>query len=498
MRAHLLFVPLFCAITILSNIANLQSQTDEEQTVPLFPPVDGILSPTSQHIPPVPFENFSNSKSGVELFVSNYGTIGLNGESGTAGGIWPRGSGMSYLYGGGFWFGAEKLWRRDTTNPSSPRELQKKTVVSFNPNSGKSWFVPGVITSPLSESKLELTPEAINNYRLYSSLDYDPQTGEQLDPNDKLEGRANWPVWDIDPNRVPGKHHYFGDYLQNPAERTIEFNPEGPSIISDQDMVAVFKDTDLSFYEIEENKARSQGYPLGIQVEQQVFNWETGRLKDVVVIRYRFINKSPDTLYNCYMAPVYDIDIGSAWNDRMRVLIPSQHQDSLNMGVMWSEASGGDSAYGNVGVDILESPAVYPVGNEEEGFIRRDKAYYENSEQLGLHALRNWVIDVDPQTPEERYRFMAVQTRDGDNGGGDKRLCISTGPFNMYPGDTAVVAVGLIFAYGLVPEQKGTWEDLKDLIDLDMYTQQMYDRVLRTSSVEGDRAWRMFRELDLQ
>ena len=469
---------------------------DQDSNVP-NPTSESFISNAFSTLPFGPYQNAPNSLSNVEFYVSNYGTVGLNVAQGKAGVMWPRGSGNQYIFAGGIWFGAKKMWPRDPDDPNSPPELQEKCIISYNPISGRSWFVPGYIDQPYEESLIDISVNGLNNYRLYNSLDYDPKTGEPKDIEDKLLNDANWPIWEDEVFPEPGTRHYFGSYQRDMNSRDHELFPGGPAIISDEDMFAVYKDTDLSVFEPGEDYAQRNGYPLGIQVEQQFFSWGTGKLRDVIILHYYFINMSDDTLYDCYAAPVYDIDIGFGGNDRVRTVIPVESQDSLDMGLAWTNPDKGDEEFGYLGVDILESPAVYPYGHPEQDYIRKDKDYYEHSEQVGLHAFRNWIIDIDPQTPQERYRFMAEETRDGDNGPGEKRLCISTGPFNMRPGDTAVVAVALLFAKSAGTEHRGTWEDIVHLIDLDVCTQQFYDTVLKTSGVREEVRRRMMKELDL-
>ena len=481
--------------TLSSQVLEPSEQSPAARIVPEL--LSGNPSPSTLNLSRIPrqaLENFSLRRSNVDLYISNFGTIGLNGKEVQAGGMWPRGSGRQYIQGGGFWFGAKIFAVSDPEDPASPTVLQPRTVISYNPNTRKSWFVPGEISQPINRSGIDRSKEGVNLYRLYSSLDYDPVTGQPFDQADIVNGGPNWPIWDGDPNRIPGAEHYFGEYVLSSSQRTQEIYPDGPAMISDEDVVAVFKDTDLWAYETK----GEPGYPLGIQTEQQVLSWEDGRLKDVVIIRYRFINMSNDTLFDCYVAPVYDVDIGSPGNDRVRILEPVQSKDTLNLGVVWSEQSAGDSAFGYFAIDMLETPAIYTPGHSEYGYLRRDKPYYEGWEQLGLHSLRNWIVNEDPQTSEERYQYIASPIRDGDNGPGDKRLCMSTGSFAMRPGDTATVAIALIFANGAEQKRDGSLADLRSLIELDIYTQQVYDSLLRTSSVEGEEFWKRLQELDLR
>ncbi|MCB0711701.1 MAG: hypothetical protein KDD67_05155 [Ignavibacteriae bacterium] len=431
--------------------------------------------PTIQRTPLGTFESLQNKVSNIQFFSTNYGIIFLNVAAGNAGGVYPRGSGKAYLFGGGIWFGAQKLWPKDPADPNSPKELQSKSVISYNPNSGRSWMAPGEVTQPYQTSRLDGSPEAVNKYRIYFSTEYDPFTGEPFDQADIQNGGSNWPIWDTDPNEDFLVDRYVGRYVSDIQQRNRKTFPKGPAVVSGEDIVSIFKDTDLTLYEIGKGRATRDGYPLGIEVDQRIYTWGFGQFQNFIFIRYSIVNKSADVLYNCYMAPALDTDIGAAGNDRMRTVIPSAAEDSLDLGVQWSETTSGDQGFGYMAADFLESPAVYPVGHPEEGFIRKDKKFYTNDEQLGLHALRNWVIDIDPRTPEERYQFMAEPTRDGDNGGGDKRFLQSTGPFNMNPGDTARIVVGVMIAPAKSNAPNGEWEDMDSLITLDLFAQKVYD-----------------------
>lgn len=328
---------------------------------------------------------------------------------------------------------------------------------------------------------------AIDNFRLYRSTDYDRASGQPTDPNDN---GASWPVWDTDMRHTLGENHYFGSYVEEPQNRSATLYDKGPAILSDEDIFAVFKDTDPGRYEMGRQAALDAGYPLGLQFEQTAYSWGVVSYRDFIIIRYRIVNRSSDTLYDCWVGPAIDFDIGLGINDHIHSAIPEDRRDNdtLNLAVAWSETESVD--YGYFGCDILESPAV-----DNTGFIRKDKGIYPGHEQLGLKTLVNWVIDIDPKTPEERYDFMARGTLDGDNGAGDKRMMAATGPFSMLPGDTAHLAFGLLFAPGAGSVRTGQWEDITHLIELSRFAQMVYDSMRSTSGVEesgdGWRPWRM-------
>lgn len=434
----------------------------------------GEDGPEIQRVPSSAFEIIKNKISNVEFVSSNYGIFGLNVTGSRAGGLWPRGSGNAYIFGGGIWFGAQKRVR-DT--------LRKMAIISYNPNSGTSWMVPGRITQPLSQSGTDETQAGVSKNRIYFSTDYSNFTGEPFDNRDRLTGGPNWPVWDTNPADTLKVNRYLGYYVDDITMRNRATYSKGPAVISQEDIFSTFKDTDLGRYEIGKGLAQRQGYPLGIQVEQTIYSWGFGQYKDFIFLKYDIINQSSDTLFDCVMAPAMDMDIGAPANDHTSIAIPDKADDTLNLGVQWSETTGeGNRIFGYVGMDFLESPAV-----DGKNFIRKDKPFYQQHEQLGLRTFRNWIIDIDPKTPEERYEFMARIQRDIDNGGGDKRFLMSTGVFNMRPGDTARVVCAILCAYGYDPRQPGAtnvaatgaWDNMSRLVSLDTFAQFVYDNNFR-------------------
>ena len=330
-------------------------------------------------------------------------------------------------------------------------------------------MVPGKIGSDPLDSPVDNSSEGINKYRLYRATDYSPNSGRPLDANDVAQGGPYWPIWDTSPTDTLKANHYFGEYIDDVTQRSLATYPKGPAFISGEDIFSTYKDTDVSRYDSAVVlTAFAQGYPLGIQVEQTDYSWGAGQYANFMFIKYVIINRSQDTLQECWMAPALDMDIGTATNDHNKIAIDDMLEDSLNLAVQWSEAE--SKKYGYVGVDFLESPAV-----NQQGFIRKDRNVYADEEQLGLQTFRNWTIEIDPKTPQERYDFMSSLNRDGDKDPGDKRFLMATGPFNMLPGDTARVVVGIIFAYGSGTTPTGQWTDMQNLIALDQFAQTVYD-----------------------
>ncbi|MBS1536561.1 MAG: hypothetical protein JST20_02285 [Bacteroidetes bacterium] len=403
-----------------------------------------------------------NKVSRIELFNTNYGMIGHDVQKSLGGGIWPRGSQNQYIYGGGIWFAAKKL----TTKGDTTRLVE----IGYNPNSGASWFAPGMI-----EDGDEAQDAFRNKYRIYFSTDFRPD-GVPFNPADG----PNWPIWDSSPDKLDTlkKDRYLGYYVDDIDSRNKRINPKGPAFISGEDIFTVFKDTDLNRFEGGVGTRRSQGFPLRLQYEQIIYSWGFGDYRDFMFIKYYIINKSKDTLLDCWAASAFDMDIApttntqnGAGNDHTRFY---DEDDTLNLAVQWSDGNQGESrkGFGYIGFDFLESPAL-----STNNYIRHDKKYYSGKEQLGLVSFRNWTIDNDPKDNGDRYDFMSQKNqKDGDNGAGDKRFLMSTGPFNLRPNDTARVVVGLIMANTVKGgDANGTTADLEELIRKDKFAQKVYD-----------------------
>ena len=147
--------------------------------------------------------------------------------------------------------------------------------------------------------------------------------------------------------------------------------------VSDEDLVSIFKDTDLSRYDGGAVKRKADGYPLGLQVESRIYTWKNTDMKDFIILTYLIQNISNDTLLDCHLGGIYDVDITlltntkGASNDRCRYF---DEDTTLNLAVGWTETTEGEGGkgFGYIGLSLLESPAV-----DSLGFIRNDKYIFK-------------------------------------------------------------------------------------------------------------------------
>jgi hypothetical protein len=461
------------------------------------------------------FDLQKNTVSNIDFYTTNYGIFGFDIARQRGGGFWPRGSQNQYIFAGGFWFGARKYRARanDTVSYVS---------ITYNPNSGDGWFVPGRINYGGPGSKDQADEDNVNNdeklkYRTYFSSDFNPGSGAPI----QSEHNFNWPIWDssVRIEDTLKTNRYFGKFIPQVELRNTTQFKKGPAFISGEDIFSTYKDTDLSFYEGGVASRRERGYPLRLQVDQMIYSWGFGDYRDFIFIKYEITNYSADTLWQCWLAPVMDVDIAraissgfGAGNDKAKFY---DCDTTLNLAVQWTNTDRGEFGYGfgYLGFDFLESPAVQkyfdttrneirdkdgnlirvdtiltqipydPIkhkGMDLPNFVRKDSTFYHNSSQLGLNTFRNWSIEVDPKEDEERYQFISSKIKDGDTGPGDKRFMMATGEFNLRPGDTARVVVGMILANtGLGGEADGTCDDMSELVRKDKFAQAVYDNNFR-------------------
>lgn len=382
-----------------------------------------------------------NTLSNIDFTTKSNGVLfnGLNGRGAT---YWPRNSNNQYIFGGGIWFGAKKEYNDET---------KTYCLISYNPNNGKSWMSPGRI-----EDGDEIDIAGTKKYRVYFSTDMN------LDGTPKnTDYGPNWPIWQTyDPD-----FRNIGSYVYDEEERNSTFHPMGPDYISDEDIFCTYKDSDLSPYDGPESNRKDKGYPLRTQWEQTIYTWESGIAKDIMIVTYKVINMSQDTLFYCYSGQIIDFDIvnklysSGALNDRCTYYFPDEE---LDLGVAWTDYNHGEDGmgFGYMGMSLLSSP------------VTDDDLYIINGlpncspDQSGLYTFQILSIYQDVNEDISRYNILSSGFYEGDNGPGDYRAILSTYPFHMRPGDTASFAFMITFASpDNGGEANGHPDDMDNLIE---------------------------------
>lgn len=385
----LLSIMLIAAITVFS-IATLNAKTK---------PASSKIKLMKQTYPDNMFDQRYHDVGQLYLPITNYGIHGNEVSTGGAGGIWPKGSGQAYIFGGGIWIGAIK-------------NGTKLVSVGYNPNSGASELVPGFEYDPSHNYAVD--PAGV---RVLMSTDYPSRI--------ESENLPDWPYgyYNPDPDGNPTTND--ADTVSTWAEAGEGYKPVTVSV---QDSYAWFSDADPTY------KFDVAADVLGVHVIQQGYAWNYFFNQNFVFLTYDIINASEEPLLDTYLGVVVDPDIGDSSDDMVGF------DDTRNLGYTYDNdgrESGWSTNPGYVGYVFLESP-VDPATGEE----------------LGLTAFRIFTIAVDPGTDVERYDVMAANgTYDVDASPEDKRFCMPTGPFSLQPGETARVVVGILAARDLASLQ---------------------------------------------
>lgn len=390
------------------------------------------------------FDSQPNTISRVAFYTTNYGTWGLNASTNTGGVIFPRGTQNQYIFGTGFWFTAMK--RVDGT-------LQKLCDLSYNPRTGVSWMSPGDI----SDGDTALTDLA-EQYQIYNSVHFNSDASSK-------KGVIPWCTW-VEDNRIVGDDGYLGSYIPDITKRNTANYKSGHAILSNEDIISYYKDTDLRLNEDGHILASKQGYPLRIQTTERIYSWQYGLLRNTVLIVYEIQNRSTDTLFNCSFTKVTDFDLlvnGPNWKGYLNDYIRYYNEDPLlQLVVGWTGTDQGElgKGFGYAGVSLIETPSV-----DTKGFLK-GFGLFPISEQLGLKTFPHWTESNDPLSNSERYDFVSGNTIETKTfGPEDIRSYLTTGKFHLRPNETVRVAVAYVFANtSLGTEANGTKADMAELV----------------------------------
>ncbi len=244
-----------------------------------------FITALSAVFPQVPtIHSIKSTKGNIELTVTNNGIVGHDLVTKKSGFIWPRGSNAQYLYGGGFILLREQMAAGETSHLPE---------YSYNFMYAVSWFVPGSISDGIL-----LDSSMASKYRVYSSTNYDKYSGVEQSGGTG----PKWPIW-TDEGYLGS---FYGDYKVDESDRTSTLSK--PLFKSDEDIVAIYKDTDTNVNPISviyNNIIRE----AGIEAETRVYSYDNEEQKNVVFINWVITNNTANDIKSLSFAPVFDIDI---------------------------------------------------------------------------------------------------------------------------------------------------------------------------------------------
>jgi len=286
---------------------------------------------------------------------------------------------------------------------------------------------------------------------------------------------------------------YHRDYEEWPIEDGapwVDVNGDGVYNTADGDSVHFVGDEVLWYVANDMDETRSTHTygkpPIGLEFQTTIFGFnKTGDLGDIVFKKYLVINKGQTTVDDMILAYWSDTDLGDAADDYTGVdtnLVLGYTYNSGNEDLVYGEAPPA------VGYDFFQGPVVDGVAGDSAKFqgkwIQEKKnlgltafAFYinssdiyddpaqgvaEGSTQMYLYLTGRLWNDkpfVDPHTDQEVKFVLSGDPVSGTGwyegagwpGGvipGDRRHLMASGPFQLAPGDSQEIVVGLIIARG--------------------------------------------------
>ncbi len=264
------------------------------------------------------------------------------------------------------------------------------------------------------------------------------------------------------------------DYANWPEDQGAPVDGSGnPLLLGDQMTWSSFNDADPIYH----NNNAGSTLPLGIEIQHSTFGFtRSGPLGNVYFLKFKIINKGGNNLQDAYVSIWADPDLGNPSDDLVGC-------DTL-LGLGYCYNDGADATYGPnppaVGFDFLLGPAV-PALPTDSALI--NGTWRHGFKNLGMTSFNKYINGTDPAIWIESYGYMRGLVKDPISGqmvpminptnnlvttyavsgnpvdqfgwiddvASDRRLMLSSGPFNMAPGDTQEVVAAVLIGQGTSP-----------------------------------------------
>lgn len=326
--------------------------------------------------------------------ITNYGQLGQVKGGGDPYAFWPApiidGTTllpplMNYVYGWGVWVGAQTK----SVRPGMTRDTM--VTVGYNPNNTSGEYTAGAVIGGVAQVA--------------------------TDPDVKI-------------------------YVSTESEWPLKKTNGEDSTISMCDTRCVYNDYNVL------NHATG-GVPLKIEVTQTTYQWNVPGLEDVIYFLFEVKNTSTDTLFDVYLAPTADCDIGNEYDTAANDVC--YYDTTTNMAYQYQVSAyeaGWSRDAGCVGYAFLQGP----IATKDYTFPDARQIYAGDT--LGLTHFKVFNIVVDPPTDIDQYKELAGYDYTTGNyvpfdpkpSPSDQRFMESTGPIDIAPGQTAKVIVCMICA----------------------------------------------------
>jgi len=267
----------------------------------------------------------------------------------------------------------------------------------------------------------------------YADVGYNPNSGRsELGPGDSVGGVADSAVVVyVFPHNWPAP---LGRFPRAPQQRR-----------SDQDAWCCFNDFDTTLQEHPGGRPRRS---LGLQTWLTTFASTGWLARDFVYLLYEIQNQSPDTLRGIYLGIAMDPDIGGANNDYFRGYyhrwVPRGPGDSVfldNLACTYSDTELGWDTTGTVAVMLIRTPGNHGVTTMKHFSLQSGDPAGDVKQYLALAGYDWWV------SPPVYHPIDSI-----DRTPNDQRFLLSTGPFDLAPGQVESL-VAVVIAVNTRPDR---------------------------------------------
>ncbi len=246
--------------------------------------------------------------------------------------------------------------------------------------------------------------------------------------------------------------------------------------------------------------------PLGVEIQQLAYAYETPGMLNTYYVSYKIINKSGKNCDSTYISLVNDADVGDASDDAVGC-------DSIKNTAYTYNFDNLDPEYGAappaVGYKAIQGPVIYTgVNSDTAKYPCYNRIGYKMLKMTGHNRFINsgTPCNGDPDNYVNAYNYMRgkdgcgstiynpltgnptqyVYSGNGclhtgwyDSTQNDTRNLINSGPFNMVSGDTQVV----VYAYG-IERGNNNYESICNMMSTLDFADQFYRNCSGTIGIE--------------
>ncbi|MCK4576320.1 hypothetical protein KAU34_07920, partial [candidate division WOR-3 bacterium] len=260
----------------------------------------------------------------------------------------------------------------------------------------------------------------------------------------------------IDPQSHPEDRLYVSTNPEDFAVWPLVDSAGKKIVIGDQDTWCLFNSHEKT------RQVLPDTVTLPLTVTRHTFAWNRGLLENMLFFEYIIENTDTagtDTIRLMYVGIGCDMDIGYASDDLVG-LERLGGQWSLGYTLSISQEAGWDALppyY--IGYRFLQGPIADDTVRVGQDPMNPDTIILPG-ERIPLTSFKKFTMAVDPVNDHERYLCMAgydfrvappVYNPFGDSldtDPSDKRMAMSSGPFELAPGEADTVAIVMMFSNG--------------------------------------------------